>query len=131
MLKRLTAFLLVMVLLISCFQISEAASYKRLKKGSRGTEVRKLQTELKKQGYYSGRIDGIYGNATLKAVKTFQRKNGLKEDGIAGPQTQQKLYAKTSGSTSAAVHNPSEQQQYGNRDASAPPDVISFLQSFA
>lgn len=57
------------------------------KYGSRGDEVTQIQTKLKRWGYYNGSIDGIYGNQTLAAVKWFQRKNGLVEDGIAGPKT--------------------------------------------
>ena len=72
MLKKITAFLLVMVLLFSCIQISEAVSYKRLKKGSRGTEVKQLQTELKKLGYYNGKIDGIFGNGTLSGIVSME-----------------------------------------------------------
>lgn len=135
MLKKITAFLLVMVLLFSCIQISEAVSYKRLKKGSRGTEVKQLQTELKKLGYYNGKIDGIFGNGTLKAVKTFQRRNGLKEDGIAGQQTQQKLYAVSTNTKSAAVSAASDSrtkdQAKQDTEASVPYEVISFLQSVA
>lgn len=55
--------------------------------GSRGNEVIQIQTKLKRWGYYSGSIDGIYGTQTLNAVKYFQRKNGLSVDGIAGPKT--------------------------------------------
>lgn len=55
--------------------------------GSRGNEVVQIQTKLKRWGYYNGSIDGIYGNQTVSAVKYFQRKNGLTQDGIAGPQT--------------------------------------------
>ena len=57
------------------------------KYGSRGEEVRTIQTKLKRWGYYNGNIDGIYGTQTLNAVKYFQRKNGLTVDGIAGPKT--------------------------------------------
>ena len=57
------------------------------KYGSRGEEVRTIQTKLKRWGYYKGNVDGIYGSQTLSAVKWFQRKNGLKEDGIAGKNT--------------------------------------------
>lgn len=57
------------------------------KMGSRGSEVTKIQTNLKKWGYYNGDIDGIYGTKTRDAVKYFQRKNGLTVDGIAGPKT--------------------------------------------
>lgn len=57
------------------------------KYGSRGEEVRQIQTKLKRWGYYNGNIDGIYGSQTVEAVKYFQRKNGLTVDGIAGPNT--------------------------------------------
>lgn len=57
------------------------------KYGSRGEEVRTIQTKLKRWGYYNGNIDGIYGSGTLSAVKYFQRKNGLVVDGIAGTKT--------------------------------------------
>ena len=62
-------------------------SYALSKYGSRGEEVRQIQTKLKRWGYYSGEIDGIYGSQTLAAVKWFQSKNGLQVDGIAGPKT--------------------------------------------
>lgn len=58
--------------------------------GSRGQEVKNIQTRLKKWGYYSGTVDGIYGSQTVAAVKKFQKKHGLRVDGIAGPTT---LYA--------------------------------------
>lgn len=94
LLKRLTAYLLVLALIFSCLCIAQAATYKTLKKGSRGDDVRKMQTSLKDKGYYTLKVDGIFGNGTLSAVKAFQKANGLKVDGIAGPQTLTKLYAK-------------------------------------
>lgn len=61
------------------------------KYGSRGQEVINIQTRLKQWGYYTGKVDGIYGNLTVEAVKYFQRMHGLVPDGIAGPQTLQKI----------------------------------------
>lgn len=55
--------------------------------GSRGNEVRQIQTRLSNWGYYKGSIDGIYGTQTYRAVRYFQSKNGLKVDGIAGSKT--------------------------------------------
>jgi len=55
--------------------------------GSRGQEVRNIQTKLYNWGYYPGPIDGIFGYNTYKAVRLFQQKNGLKVDGIVGPET--------------------------------------------
>ncbi len=57
------------------------------RQGSRGNEVRQIQTKLKNWGYYDGAVDGIFGSKTTAAVKLFQRKNGLTADGIAGPAT--------------------------------------------
>ena len=57
------------------------------KNGSRGEEVKKIQTKLKNWGYYNGSIDGIYGWQTESAVKSFQKKNGLTADGVAGTKT--------------------------------------------
>lgn len=58
-----------------------------LKKGSKGTDVRKLQQMLKAQGYDVGAIDGIFGAKTLAAVKAYQRAHGLVVDGIVGAKT--------------------------------------------
>lgn len=57
------------------------------KLGSRGEEVRKIQKKLKELGYYNGSVDGIYGSATQKAVKAFQKNCGITVDGIAGKKT--------------------------------------------
>ena len=54
-------------------------------------ENRTIQTKLKRWGYYTGSIDGIYGPQTKKAVRYFQSKNGLAVDGIVGPQTARAL----------------------------------------
>ena len=61
------------------------------KYGSRGEEVKQIQTKLKRWGYYSGSVDGIYGSQTLAAVKLFQKKNKLTVDGIAGTKTLQAM----------------------------------------
>ena len=58
-----------------------------LKQGSTGNQVKTVQTKLKRWGYYTGAVDGIYGTATTKAVKYFQSKNGLTADGIVGKKT--------------------------------------------
>lgn len=55
--------------------------------GSRSAEVTQIQQKLKQWGYYTGNVDGIFGQKTYEAVKYFQRKNGLTVDGIAGPKT--------------------------------------------
>ena len=67
---------------------AEPAAYAAiLKQGARGGEVKEVQRRLKNWGYYDGNVDGIYGPATVKAVKYFQQKNGLSADGICGKAT--------------------------------------------
>lgn len=58
--------------------------------GDTGPEVKKVQEHLKWFGY-SIDVDGVYGKQTLKAVRHWQRVNGLKEDGIVGPITSSSL----------------------------------------
>ena len=70
----------------------QEATYKTLRLGSTGTEVKAMVTELKTQGYYSGSITSSYTSAVQTAVKNFQRANGLTVDGIAGPNTLHKLF---------------------------------------
>lgn len=55
--------------------------------GSTGQEVIDIQAKLYRWGYYLGIVDGDYGYKTYQAVRKFQSKNGLKVDGICGPET--------------------------------------------
>lgn len=75
-------------------------AYALSKRGSRGTEVRNIQTRLKSWGYNVGTVDGIYGVKTEAAVKQFQRNNNLTPDGIAGPATLAKIGLPTGSSSS-------------------------------
>lgn len=75
------------------------------KYGSRGTEVRTIQEKLKRWGYYSGSVDGIYGSQTVSAVKSFQKKNRLTVDGIAGTQTLKAMGITSSSSSSSSSNN--------------------------
>ena len=64
-----------------------------IRENSSGATVSKVQTELKALGYYAGQITGNAGPKTVAAIKSFQGKNGLTADGIAGPQTIAKIDA--------------------------------------
>lgn len=64
-----------------------------LRSGSAGEEVTRMQQKLKELGFYSGSVDGQFGNGTQQAVKLFQRQHGLEADGIAGPKTLEMLYS--------------------------------------
>ena len=70
---------------------SSSSSTTRMEKGSTGSDVKELQTKLKKLGYYDAYVDGDYGDTTVAAVKAFQKKYNLTADGIAGKETLKKL----------------------------------------
>lgn len=59
----------------------------RLSLGDKGEPVRDLQQRLKEQNFFSGEIDGKFGQKTYDAVKAFQKAKGLKVDGKVGDKT--------------------------------------------
>lgn len=73
-----------------------------VKQGSRGETVKKIQQKLKRWGYYNGSVDGIFGAQTRKAVILFQKRNGLKADGIVGKRTFQALGISVSSSSNSS-----------------------------
>ena len=112
--NKIMKFIIIEVLLITLFtSVSMFKMYKEntesietlSKYGSRGSEVTQIQTKLKRWGYYTGSVDGIYGTQTLNAVKYFQRKNGLTVDGIAGPATLKAMGIMSSSSSSSSSSN--------------------------
>ena len=99
-------FIIVIILFgINLFKNNDVEALSRY--GSRGDEVKQIQTKLKNWGYYNGSVDGIYGSKTVEAVKYFQRKNGLTADGIAGTKTLSAMGINNSGSSGATASNDS------------------------
>lgn len=64
-----------------------------IREGVTGDAVRRLQERLTQLGYYAAAMDGVCKLDDVAAIRVFQRYNGLKEDGIAGYETQVKLYS--------------------------------------
>ena len=91
-----------------------STGYVTLKEGDEGDSVKTLQKRLKELGYYTGSVDGRFGQGTTAAVMAFQLTNNLTVDGKAGPATQRSLYnsgsaisysALRAGDTGSAVRN--------------------------
>ncbi len=77
--------------------------------GSRGDQVTAVQRKLKQWGYFDGSVTGYFGQETYNAVVYFQRKNGLRADGVVGPTTAAALgITLTGGSVSVGSFNESE-----------------------
>ena len=67
--------------------------------------IKDVQQKLKKWGYYTGKVDGINGPKTISAVKKFQKKYGLTQDGVVGPLTAAKMGLSVNKSTSSGKYN--------------------------
>lgn len=74
-------------MLLSSVVVLAAPRDKLIKFGMRGEEVQMIQKSLFEKGFYTGEMDGIFGNATVKAVKDFQINSGLGVDGVVGKET--------------------------------------------
>ncbi len=74
-----------------CTQSETLQTAAILKQGSKGNEVKEVQRRLKLWGYYNGSADGVFGAGTRAAVIAFQKKNGLKADGVVGKSTYKAL----------------------------------------
>lgn len=68
-------------------QIPENVSF-----GSRRYEIKAFQQLLKFAGAYNGPIDGVFGSASLEAVRAFQKKHSIPANDLVGPQTVAYLY---------------------------------------
>ena len=82
--KKFISFTLAILVILS-LAVTSASALSKI--GSRGEEVKKIQTALRDLRYFNSKIDGIYGTITKKAVERFQKDYGLKVDGIAGKNT--------------------------------------------
>ena len=101
--KKHKKLCLLLALLMAASLLVTAVSAAAYKKGSSGDTVKQIQTKLKQWGYYDGAVDGIFGSGTEKAVKYFQRKNGLTADGVVGSATLSALGINAGSSSSGDV----------------------------
>lgn len=63
----------------------------QLKRGDNNSEVRNVQSCLKRLGYFNGPVNGNFASITEAAVRKFQRDSGISAIGIVGPRTQAAL----------------------------------------
>jgi len=59
--------------------------------GKKSLTHKDIQIALKNANFYTGPIDGKIGKNTKKAIREFQKTNGLKADGVVGPKTRDLL----------------------------------------
>ena len=66
------------------YRASVEPGARNLRRGSAGDDVRTVQVAL---GFTGDVVDGLFGDVTEQAVREFQRRRGLEDDGVVGPQT--------------------------------------------
>ena len=62
--------------------------------GDTGPVVEQIQTSLKEAGYFGGQVDGVFSTLTRQAVINFQKKSGLRADGVVEEKTFKALTGK-------------------------------------
>lgn len=102
--RMLTTLLLCLALVITAFALLPAktdADAANIVKGDTAANIRIVQQRLYNLGYYTYKVDGLWGWRTKAAVREFQRDNGLVVDGIVGSRTEKALGVTLSGSSSS------------------------------
>ena len=120
------ALLLLLAAVMLAASAQAAVSYSTLAFGSRGTEVKQLQTMLLQLGFYTGTADGKYGRGTESAVTAYQQARGLTADGKAGSLTRAKLVSECGGTTSTGTVSKTDPNTLVRGDSG---DKVSQLQA--
>ena len=89
---------------LSAVRYGGEGEYPTFVRGDRGYAlIYTLQQRLKDLGYYTIRVDGIFGSGTQRAVRDFQYVNGLTPTGVADSTTQKLLYSSAAKPVSGTV----------------------------
>ena len=125
--RQAAALFLAVAVLCSCFHIAQAAQYRTLEFGSRGSEVLKLQKTLLSLGFDPNGTDGKFGRGTENAVMDYQKSKGLTSDGKAGALTLSALYADAaSGSSGSSGSGSSESGSSGSTGTATNPNTLKY-----
>lgn len=73
----------------------DAATYQTLKKGSKGSDVLAMKERLQELGYFKkgAEMSNVYNDTCAERVKQFQKANGLRQTGVADPDTLALLFS--------------------------------------
>lgn len=100
-----------------------------LRLGSTGDDVKKLQQWLTDYDYYSGDVDGVFGNDTETAVRMFQEEAGLIVDGVVGKDTKKAM--ESWDKYLAEVQAAAGESDYSDSDSSSSSSSYSSKKSYA
>lgn len=106
MIKRknimISAAICLIAAIIAAFSGFTVARAANIVKGDTTANIKAVQTRLATLGYYTYKVDGIWGSRTKTAVKKFQRDYGLTADGIVGARTEKALKITLTGKTNSS-----------------------------
>ena len=89
----------------SALDAASASSAVLFEEGDRGSGVRIVQARLRQIGWYDGDVSGVFDEKTKKAVRKFEKQQGLPVDGIVDRQTLRTLEGLTTTPTRAELTN--------------------------
>ncbi|MBQ6006692.1 MAG: peptidoglycan-binding protein [Selenomonadaceae bacterium] len=96
------------LILIFAVSLSSLCSAAALKYGDRGNDVKEIQSYLIAQNLLHAEADGVYGTATVNAIKDFQTALGLEVDGVCGAETYKLLRAAAYNEIDIANYEPGD-----------------------
>lgn len=118
--KTACIFAAIVIAIVAWLVLDVNVSWAEAKPGDSGQEVVEVQYMLRSYGYILP-VDGEYGPKTTKAVKHFQKANGLQADGIVGPITMDALV----GAERVAIPTPPQVNTAGLRGMPFAPEGLS------
>jgi hypothetical protein len=69
----------------------DSLPFRKMRKDMTGSDIYNMQILLRNLGFYTGTIDGIYGEGMERSVKSFQKTYHMEDDGIIGKKTYEKI----------------------------------------
>ena len=90
--KRMTALILALAMLLPLMGAA-LAEQEIWQRGDRGEKVAEIQARLKALGYLKTAEEGVFDEATEKALTAFQQRSGLLATGMADRKTMEVLFS--------------------------------------
>ena len=108
---------------------SSSAKANALQLGMEGDDVENVQKLLKKLGYMNN-VTGYFGSQTEDAVKAFQKRNGLSQDGTVGRNTMNVLTSSSAKKASSSSSSVSSSSSSGSSSSPSSSSNKSGIEKF-
>lgn len=140
--KKIRVVMMIVVAILLCMTLEDNRTHaftdQVIQQGAVGEDVIELQARLKHIGFYTGKIDGVFGWRTYWALRNFQYEFGMDIDGIAGASVKNKLVKATKYDPTAVkaemygtTNNQANQTNPSNQSNSGGPTGVNVPQGFS